>query len=189
MGRAQRQEHNDNDIVKNESGYNDNDIVRDELFSPRSDILKKMSEYELGKIQNFMFGESNKYFGDCKAFVIPALKQVERFMYVWRKELDEETRKQILNYRLGYDGDSRTREYKEYTYSPAWRYVSGVIKLIHDYTCDKCEQQFNPAHLVVHHISYAHLGSELDNLDDVAVLCTDCHMKAHGIRRQYESEQ
>lgn len=189
MGKVSSKKHNDNDIVEKERDNNDNDIVEQCGFNPRSDVLKTITEYKLGIIQDFMFGGPNKFFGDCTVFVNPAIKQVERFMYIWRSELDEEARKQIINFQLYYDGDLRTREYKEYTCSPAWRYISSVIKLIRGYTCEKCNKQFNPAHLVIHHLTYAHLGSELEHLDDVAVLCTDCHLKVHGIRRQHESEQ
>lgn len=177
------QAHNDNDIVDPKGKYNDNDIVCEDDNNIREKVLKNITEYKLAEIQRFMFGGPSKCFGDTTVFVNPAIKQIERFAYVWIKELDEETRKTIIDYCLRFNGDDSTREYRDYLNSPIWKYVSSLIKLIKNYTCEMCEEQSNPAHLVVHHCTYAHLGSEFDHLDEVTVLCTDCHLKVHGIRR------
>ena len=186
MGVDQR--HNDNDIVKERERKNNvNDNVGESGINTWGDVLKEISEYKLGIIQDFMFGEANQYFGDCKVFILPAIKQIERFTYIWMNELSEEARKSILNYRLGSITDDRVREYSEYINSPVWKYISSIIKLKRDYTCERCGERSNPAHLVIHHKSYAHLGSELNYMDDVELLCTDCHMAVHGIRRSNES--
>lgn len=178
------QPHNDNDIVAKEEKNNDNDIVVDNETEMWKTVRKEISEYKLDVIQNFMFGGTNKFFGDCTVFENAAIKQIERFAYVWMDELSEEGRKTVINYVLGTPEDDRTRYYSDYTNSPIWKYVSSVIKLVRNYTCEECGKRSNPAHLVVHHMSYAHLGSELNHLDDLAVLCTDCHMKVHGVRRK-----
>lgn len=97
---GKRQQHIDNDIVKPKVEYNDIDIVSKGEGEARKKVLSKISEYKLDIIQNFMFGGSNKNFGDNRPFVNTAIK---------------------LNY-----------------------------------------------------------------LNDVSVLCTDCHMAVHNIRRSYE---
>ena len=180
------QNHNDNDIVILERNNNDIDIDVDNRSKLRERVLSEITEYKLNIIQQFMFGGCNKFFGDCTVFVNPAIKQVERFTYIWMNELSEKSRKIIINYCINSPIDNKTREYSQYTNSPVWKYISSIIKLLKNYTCENCEKRFNPAHLVVHHCSYAHLGSEINHLDEVAVLCRDCHMKVHGIRRDDE---
>lgn len=164
------------DNVTNEREYNVNDNVREK-------VLSQVSEYRLEKIQEFLFGGMCGYFGDSKVFVVPAIRQVERFTYIWLNDLDDSTRKAIFRYMLGHEGDTRTRGYSDFTGSPLWVYESSLIKQARGYTCERCKTKYNPAHLVVHHKTYEHLGSELLHPEDVELLCTDCHMDTHGIRR------
>lgn len=189
MGEAQP--HIDNDItdLKGKSNVYDTDNARSEMWQEickdaREDVLEEISEYKLRLIQRFLFGGPSKQFGDNIVFINPAIKQIERFTYTWMNDLSEESRKSIINLTMYDSDDTRTRDYSCYTNSPVWKYISSVIKMYSNYTCANCGKKYNPAHLVVHHRSYAHLGSELDHLNDLAVLCTDCHMKVHGIRRE-----
>ena len=188
MGKSQP--HNDNDIVESERRNNDNDIVEQNgVRSGRSlkeEVLKEISEYRLDRVEEFLFG-GNKFMSDCGAFINPAIKQIERFMYVWMNELSEEARKNIVCYSMN-DGKDGKRPYNWFTNSPLWKYESSVLKMLCNYTCGRCKEKFNPAHLVVHHISYDHIGSELDHTEDIAVLCTNCHMAVHGIRRDDDGE-
>lgn len=188
MGEAQMPTHNDNDndIVILKKNNNDNDIVEEDGIYLRKKVLNEISEYKLRVVQEFMFGGPNKLFGDCGVFINPAIKQAERFLYVWMSEMSDESRKSIVNYRLGYEKDERTRAYKDYLNSPVWKYTSSVIKILKGYKCENCGKKYAPAHLVIHHNTYAHIGSELNYLEDVALLCNDCHMAVHGIRREYE---
>lgn len=179
MGKAHN---NDNDIVKLKEKNNDNDIVREEKIDLREKVLEEISEHKLRTIQDFLFGGPSNFYGDCGVFVNPAIKQMERFTYIWLYEVSEETRKAIITYYLGAPGDDRVRDYKSYTNCPIWKYISSIIKMINGYKCASCGQQYNPAHLVVHHRSYAHLGSEIFYLSEMDVLCTNCHMRTHGIR-------
>ena len=172
--------HIDNDIVNLKEKSYDYDI---DNVDKRAEVLKEISEYKLNTIQSFMFGRPCKNYGDCVSFINPAIKQIERFAYTWMTELSEDTRKTIINYYLGHDGDKRTREYKEYTNTPIWKFTSCLMKFARNYTCESCGKRYNPAHLVVHHRTYEHLGSELDHGEDLAVLCTDCHLAVHGIER------
>ena len=189
MGKSQQ--HNDNDIVESERRNNDNDIVvengvRSER-SLREEVLEEISEYKLDHIEDFLFG-NNKFMSDCGAFINPAIKQIERFMYVWLNELSEETRRKIVCHTMNGAGDDK-RPYSWFTNSPLWKYESSVFKLMCNFTCGRCREKFNPAHLVVHHISYEHIGSELDHTEDLVVLCTDCHLAVHNIRRKDDGEQ
>lgn len=187
MPENQEQSNNDNDIVK-EREDNDIVIVKENSGKARKDVLSDITEYKLDIIQRFMFGGTSKHFGDIRPFVYQSIKQVERFTYIWMTELSEETRKNIINFYLWPNKADEARDYKDYLASPVWKYISSVIKLYKDYTCDMCEKRCNPAQLAVHHCSYAHLGSELNHLEDLAVLCNNCHMKVHGVRRDNEQE-
>ena len=166
--------------------YNDNDLVGggDETKEnyKRKKVLKEISDYKLTQIQDYLFG-NNTTISDCSAFINPALKQIERFMYCWICDLTDESRKSIVTDQLGLKENERI-PYSKYTKSPLWRDQSTVFKMVAGYECGCCGQKFNPAHLVVHHITYEHLGSEFNHLGDLSVLCTDCHLRLHGIRRK-----
>lgn len=149
-----------------------NKICRD----ARMEVRKEISEYKLGLIQNFLFGGPSRNFGDAKVFVIPALIQAERFMYVWMTELSEESRKAILNYTMYSECDNRMRDYYEYLKTPVWKYTSSIVKILVNYTCARCGMMCHPSCLNVCHVSFEHLGSELNHLDDLTVLCRSCHM-------------
>ena len=177
MGKSQQ--HNDNDIVV-ENGVRSNRSIKEE-------VLEEISEYRLNRIEEFLFG-SNKFMSDCSAFINPAIKQIERFVYIWLNDLTEETRKKIVCYSMNLGVDDH-RPYNWFTNSPLWKYESSVFKLMCNYTCERCGEKHHPAHLVVHHISYEHIGSELNHPEDVTVLCTDCHLTTHGIRRKEYGKQ
>lgn len=165
------------DNVKPKRLNNDNVATIAEKL--RAQLLEEISEYKLGIIQSFLFGGPSKLFGDCGEFVIQGVKQAERFTYVWMTELNEENRKTILHYWLGYPEDTRLRDYSQYLDSPFWKYVSGLFKVARDFTCENCGRLLCPTQLVVHHRSYEHLGSELSHPEDMAVLCRDCHAEVH----------
>lgn len=186
MGEAQP--HIDNDItdLKGKGNDLDIDIAHCEEWNKmcreaREGVRKEISEYKLGIIQSFLFGGPSKNYGGSVAFTIPALTQVERFTYDWMTELSEESRRAILNYTMYFECDNRMRDYCDYLKTPVWKYISSIVKLIANYTCAECGKQYHPIGLAVHHKTYEHLGSELDHLDDLVVLCRGCHMKTHGI--------
>lgn len=188
MGEAQP--NNDNNITL--PNWKGNDIVEDEQYFNYSKFLKgkvreKISEYKLNCLQNYLFGQ-NMILSDCGAFIAPALKQIERFMFYWMNDLDEETRKTIIWHRLtGIDSDSRT--YSEFLDTPLWKYESSLYKIMCNFTCSMCKNQYWPTYLVLHHKSYDHLGSELEHPEDVTVLCRECHKKVHETGGDDELEQ
>lgn len=194
MGEAQP--HIDKDItdLKGKNNVSDFDIAhskewRELCKEARKGVRKEISEYKLDLMQRFLFGGPSKNYGDNLVFVTPALIQIERFVYDWMTRLSEESRKAILDYTMYSEDDDRARDYCDYLKTPVWRYISGIIKLFVNYTCEECGAQFHPTCLNVHHKSYEHLGSELNHLDDLAVLCKRCHMKVHGIGGEDEQEQ
>lgn len=186
---------NDNDItdLKGKGNVIDFDIAHSKEWEElcqeaRRGVREEISEFKLGLIQHFLFGGPSKNYGDSSAFVTSSLIQVERFAYDWMTELSEESRRAILDYTMYFEGDDRARDYYDYLKTPIWKYISGIIKLIANYTCEECGKQFHPIRLNVHHKTYEHLGSELNHLDDLAVLCKVCHMKVHGIGGEDEQK-
>jgi hypothetical protein len=74
--------------------------------------------------------------------------------------------------------------YEEYIISDSWKqkkqelfdYYRLISKTI---CCSECGSQ---RYLQVHHLTYERLFSEL--LTDLAVLCRNCHKKAHGLIKE-----
>ena len=48
------------------------------------------------------------------------------------------------------------------------------------FICQECLKPFNVYHLNTHHKTYIHHGEEIDHLEDLIVLCQECHEKEHG---------
>ena len=184
MGEPQFQTHIDNDIADPKGRYNDNDIVRsfEEKRELEGKVLQKITKYRLDQVTNYLFA-GNTTISDCSEFINPALKQIERFMYVWMYDFDDETRKIVACHQLEGKLDYKTA-YKKYLQTPLWKFQSCFFKLAYDFTCQNCQSHYCPPHLVVHHLSYEHIGSEFCHPEDVIVLCTDCHMKVHNVRRE-----
>jgi 5-methylcytosine-specific restriction endonuclease McrA len=44
----------------------------------------------------------------------------------------------------------------------------------------KCVDCGSILYLEVHHLSYSHKGDELNNLNDLILLCSKCHQKRHN---------
>jgi hypothetical protein len=174
------EQHNVNDNVKtNVRENNVNDNVRESYV--RRIVIKNISEDKLKAIQDFLF--KSWTYDSTKDLLNPAIKQVEKFVFTWYTEVPEPDRKAIVSMMLETDGSGESRPYKDYTESPLWKYTSSVIKAMRGFTCSHCRKVGVPAHLVVHHKSYQHLGSELAYPEDMEVLCNQCHLKEHGIRR------
>lgn len=67
--------------------------------------------------------------------------------------------------------------YSEFLNSAYWRSIASHLKD----TAGKCELCGMTARLVVHHKTYRHHGDELNHLDDLIVLCRECHEKEHKL--------
>ena len=67
----------------------------------------------------------------------------------------------------------RSMPYDEFLKTPYWLAVSACVKA-HNPWCALCTEPFAEP-LEVHHRTYVHRGSEWKHLDDLTVLCRDCH--------------
>lgn len=65
--------------------------------------------------------------------------------------------------------------YKKYLNSFHWKRVRYRKLLEIKFCCESCGAKNN---LSVHHLTYENIGRE--KLDDLQVLCSSCHRKAHG---------
>ena len=144
----------------------------------KDQVLAKVSAHKLDHIQDFLYGEGI-FMGGQSPYVNIALKKMTKFMYYWLIELDDYTRKLIINNKLN-GTENAYIPYKEFLKTPLWKYESSLLKVILGFTCERCKERFHPECLVVHHLSYEHLGSELNYLDEVQLLCTKCHAEIHG---------
>ena len=85
--------------------------------------------------------------------------------------------------------DKRTKRYKVYMSSMAWKLKRIACFTRDNWTCQDCgwrdkdacfiSELISPRRLEADHVSYARFGRE--NLDDLRTLCTDCHMKKHAM--------
>lgn len=68
-------------------------------------------------------------------------------------------------------------EYLDFLNTPYWDAVRSKKLFQAYYKCSLCDSNIN---LQVHHKTYEHHGYEHENLDDLIVLCGNCHSKHHG---------
>ena len=68
--------------------------------------------------------------------------------------------------------------YKMYLMTPYWQLVSNLARRKAKYKCQLCGSNES---LNVHHKTYKHKGFEIINMDDLIVLCQDCHQKFHEV--------
>lgn len=74
--------------------------------------------------------------------------------------------------------------YERYIRSPEWDVVRRLALEHARYACQVCGAPDGESELHVHHRSYERLGREL--LCDVVVLCSTCHARHHGTKRNDE---
>jgi 5-methylcytosine-specific restriction endonuclease McrA len=68
-------------------------------------------------------------------------------------------------------------EYSEFVKTDYWRLVREAVIEVRGGQCAVCE---NTKSLIVHHRSYRNHGMEHRHLEDLVVLCWDCHSKIHA---------
>ncbi len=66
--------------------------------------------------------------------------------------------------------------YKDFLRTLYWDFIRTLKKEQANYKCELCN---NNTHLNVHHKSYNNHGDEYHHLEDLIVLCSDCHSKFH----------
>ena len=71
-------------------------------------------------------------------------------------------------------------DYYDFLATPYWKAVSQYKRYKAKYKCELCNSNGS---LAVHHKTYENHGLEVYHLEDLVVLCKDCHEKFHDIVR------
>jgi 5-methylcytosine-specific restriction endonuclease McrA len=75
---------------------------------------------------------------------------------------------------------NRSLPYGEFLHSLYWKYVRRVVfRAWGRRGCARCHNK--NAQLDIHHKTYAHRGDELNHLEDLIVICDDCHTNFHDL--------
>lgn len=82
--------------------------------------------------------------------------------------------------------DIRRMDYSKYLCTDYWRAVRELKFKESGRKCHKCRATEG---LVIHHLSYDNRGREHRNLDDLRVLCEDCHAKAHKHKNPHRNRR
>lgn len=67
-------------------------------------------------------------------------------------------------------------DYKDFLQTPYWKAISMHVRYKSGYKCQVCNSK---KFLNVHHRSYKHHGEEINHLEDLIVLCNNCHSTFH----------
>jgi len=67
-------------------------------------------------------------------------------------------------------------KYYDFLQTPYWKIVTYVKRKYANFKCELCNSSETPS---VHHKTYENLGLEMWNLNDLIVLCKNCHSKFH----------
>lgn len=107
---------------------------------------------------------------DCGSIIDYLEEQFTEIKRVWWKTRNDQNKPAV-------DFDTLRRQaYETWLQSEYW---SEVRKLIHRRANSKCEQCGGDTELEVHHKTYEHHGIEHLYLQDLILLCGDCHESKH----------
>lgn len=76
--------------------------------------------------------------------------------------------------------------YREYLQTDYWHLVRRALISKRGLQCQCCGRMprwIRDLQIEAHHLTYANRGNEFRNLDDLALLCRDCHQNWHGIAK------
>ena len=93
--------------------------------------------------------------------------------WLYRKFLRKEVAREKVS-----QTDSR-EEYKTYLRSEQWRNLKASAIERADYKCELCGKPYKS----VHHVKYPKRYED-DHIDNLVVICDQCHTKLHGIREE-----
>jgi 5-methylcytosine-specific restriction endonuclease McrA len=112
---------------------------------------------------------------------LQAKKRLESHKPITRKTAVKKVNKARL--------DKRTKRYKSYMSSMAWKLKRIACLTRDNWTCQACgwkderacflSELIAPRQLEADHLTYARFGHE--NVDDLLTLCTACHRRKHGM--------
>lgn len=101
------------------------------------------------------------------------MKQWEKWKEIRWADVEHEI---IANYIKGMN-------YHDFLKTPYWKAVSGQVKKNNDYKCQLCGKQGT---LNVHHSDYSIHGYEVQKINKLLCLCSDCHNNFHKITNKQD---
>lgn len=69
-------------------------------------------------------------------------------------------------------------DYQDFLQTPYWKAVASMVRKKNKYKCVLCGESYG---LNVHHKTYENHGAEHLHLDDLTLLCSECHEKFHEV--------
>lgn len=73
----------------------------------------------------------------------------------------------------------KSMNYKDFLKTLYWKTIAEKKKALSKFKCQLCSAS---GFLAVHHRTYSNHGYELQNMEDLIVLCNECHEKFHNIK-------
>lgn len=110
----------------------------------------------------------------------PDADKTANYDYIFKHYYDFKTQLQwVINKRSKVNEYVANMPYKKYLTTPYWKFVSQLAKKKAKYKCQLCGSESN---LNTHHRTYEHKGYEINNMEDLIVLCQNCHSKFHEVK-------
>jgi 5-methylcytosine-specific restriction endonuclease McrA len=98
----------------------------------------------------------------------------------WDKEITPKLRIYLIRYaNVNWEAVSdhiKGMDYQNFLKTPYWKAIAAHTKYKAGYRCQLCNRAYN---LVTHHKDYGIHGFEHARMQDLIVLCYDCHSKFH----------
>lgn len=79
----------------------------------------------------------------------------------------------------------KSMDYRDFLRTPYWKTISAHTKYRAGYRCQLCNGRMR---LVTHHRDYSIHGHEHAHMNELTVLCNDCHQKFHYSANDRSSE-
>lgn len=85
------------------------------------------------------------------------------------------------------DTHELVKGYKSYLKTKHWTQKRISIFRRDNHKCQECGKTMDLRDANVHHLTYDHVGNELN--EDLILLCPDCHKKIHGIQKRTRTKK
>lgn len=139
-------------------------------LSAKFEEVKRKEDYNNKKCSK----SPNELINNCiEYYTTPTPKEIDSI----QKELyDILFERFILNWTPKIYERINSLSYEDFLKTPYWEYIRQIKLRQTEHKCEKCGSM---KRLQVHHETYKHHGEEHLYLDDLSVLCYDCHMEIH----------
>lgn len=146
---------NNKEICVSEQGIED---LQNVLLGEKIPIINK-NKYELSlKTVNYILDPDNKW--DKKIGIGDRINELSILTSIFKEDIA--TRIKLMSY-------------QNFLETPYWKAISAYLKIVKK-KCEKCGSKLN---LHTHHKTYKHHGYEILHLEDLEVVCSNCHCKTH----------